>query len=154
MTVLALTAPLLLAGTAFAQGEAAGQRGKDAAPAAGKAAEKPKPGKAKAAEKKGKAEKAVLRKVTKEEIGKQAVCPVTGEKLTVAEDTGSALYKGEIYYFCCPGCDKSFLADPEKYAKKKPAAEAKKVYVCPMGDYQGDKPGKCPKCGMKLEEKK
>jgi len=27
-------------------------------------------------------------------------------------------------------------------------------YVCPMGDYEGDKPGKCPKCGMTLSEKK
>lgn len=27
-------------------------------------------------------------------------------------------------------------------------------YVCPMGDYEGDKPGKCPKCGMTLVEKK
>jgi Cu+-exporting ATPase len=90
--------------------------------------------------------------VTAEEIGKEAVCPITGEKLIVKEDTGSASYKGKIYYFCCPGCDKSFLANPEKYAKKKTAAA--KVYVCPMGDYQGDKPGKCPKCGMKLEEKK
>ncbi|MDA8131116.1 MAG: heavy metal-binding domain-containing protein [Elusimicrobia bacterium] len=40
----------------------------------------------------------------------------------------------------------------------KPAKAAKKVamvhrYVCPMGDYEGDKPGKCPKCGMQLKEK-
>ncbi len=105
--------------------------------------------------KKGRAEKAALRKVTAEEIGKEAFCPVTGDKLTVKQDTGSALYKGKSYYFCCPGCDKSFLANPEKFVSKKPAAaEAKKVYVCPMGDYQGDKPGKCPKCGMNLEEKK
>lgn len=27
-------------------------------------------------------------------------------------------------------------------------------YVCPMGDYEGDKPGQCPKCGMTLVEKK
>lgn len=36
---------------------------------------------------------------------------------------------------------------------KKEAAAAGK-YVCPMGDYEGDKPGKCPKCGMELKEKK
>ncbi len=29
-----------------------------------------------------------------------------------------------------------------------------KTYVCPMGEYEGDKPGKCPKCGMNLVEKK
>jgi len=146
LTALILIAPLLLTGPSFAQDGHAGH--KHAAPTKESAApksEKPK---------KAKTEKAVLRKVTREEAGKEAVCPVTGEKLTVKADTGSALYKGKIYYFCCPGCDKSFLANPEKYVSKKPAVEAKKVYACPMGDYQGDKPGKCPKCGMTLQEKK
>ncbi|MBI4669553.1 MAG: hypothetical protein HY747_10310 [Elusimicrobia bacterium] len=32
-------------------------------------------------------------------------------------------------------------------------AEKKAVYACPMGDYTADKPGNCPKCGMKLEKK-
>jgi hypothetical protein len=27
------------------------------------------------------------------------------------------------------------------------------VYVCPMGHYTGDKPGKCPICGMDLVKK-
>lgn len=99
------------------------------------------------------ASKPVLRKVTAEEIGKEAVCPTTGEKHTVKANTGSASYKGKIYHFCCPGCDKSFLADPEKYIARQQAPAAK-AYACPMGDYQGDKPGKCPKCGMNLEEKK
>lgn len=37
-----------------------------------------------------------------------------------------------------------------------PAAASKlsKRYVCPMDGYQSDKPGKCPKCGMELKEKK
>lgn len=26
-------------------------------------------------------------------------------------------------------------------------------YVCPMGEFEDDKPGKCPKCGMTLVEK-
>ena len=142
----ALIVPLLLTSPGFAQAAPAGQP----AAAAQKKAEKPKTEK----QKKNKAEKAALRKVTAEEIGKEAVCPVTGEKLTVAKDTVSASYKGKTYYFCCPGCDKSFLANPEKYVSKKPAVEVKKVYICPMGEYQGDKPGKCPKCGMTLEEKK
>lgn len=146
IAVLTLIAPLLLAGGAFAQEGHSGHKGMEMKAAA----EKPKAGK----QKKGMAEKAVLRKVAADEVGKEAVCPVTGEKLTVKADTGSASYKGKIYYFCCPGCDKSFLANPEKYVSKKPAVEAKKVYACPMGDYQGEKPGKCPKCGMTLQEKK
>ena len=92
------------------------------------------------------------RNMAANEIGKEAVCPVTGEKFTVSTETVSVSYKGKAYYFCCPGCDKSFKANPEKYAGKKPAA-AGKIYACPMGDYQGDKPGKCPKCGMDLVEK-
>jgi len=93
------------------------------------------------------------RKVTEAEIGKEAVCPVTGEKFKITAKTVSVSYKEKAYYFCCPGCDKSFAKNPEKYLGKKAAAPAK-IYVCPMGDYQGDKPGKCPKCGMNLVEKK
>ncbi|MEK6646903.1 MAG: heavy metal-binding domain-containing protein [Candidatus Firestonebacteria bacterium] len=29
--------------------------------------------------------------------------------------------------------------------------EEKVIYKCPMGHYESDKPGDCPKCGMKLE---
>ena len=51
-------------------------------------------------------------------------------------------------------------AAPKGPAKARAAHMAKaetaaaKRYVCPMGDYEGDKPGKCPKCGMTLVEKK
>lgn len=103
--------------------------------------------------KKTKIVKATARKVTKEEIGKDAVCPVTGEKFKVTAETGSASYRGRIYYFCCPACDKPFLENPEKYVSKKQATHAK-AYICPMDGYQSDKPGKCPKCGMDLVEKK
>lgn len=40
------------------------------------------------------------------------------------------------------------------HKKKAKKAEKKKktkiAWVCPMGDYTGDKPGKCPNCGMDL----
>jgi YHS domain-containing protein len=29
-------------------------------------------------------------------------------------------YKGKTYYFCAPGCKRSFEADPEKYLKGGP----------------------------------
>ncbi|MCP4450627.1 MAG: YHS domain-containing protein [Planctomycetes bacterium] len=29
-------------------------------------------------------------------------------------------YKGEKVYFCCPGCDKVFNKEPEKYTKSLP----------------------------------
>ena len=41
---------------------------------------------------------------------------------------------------------------PAKEGKK--AAKASKKYACPMGCATSDKPGKCPKCGMQMTEKK
>lgn len=41
------------------------------------------------------------------------------------------------------------------FAKKDAKSGTKAAkWVCPMNDYEGDKPGKCPKCGMELKEKK
>lgn len=102
---------------------------------------------------KDKAAKAVQHKITKEEIGMEAVCPVMGDVFKVTAKTLAASYKGKVYYFCCPGCEKPFLGNPEKYLNKKQAAQHKK-YICPMGCAESDKPGKCPKCGMNLVKKK
>jgi hypothetical protein len=46
------------------------------------------------------------------------------------------------------------VANPPAAAPAAATAPAKEVWVCPMGHYTGDKPGKCPKCGMALELKK
>jgi YHS domain-containing protein len=37
--------------------------------------------------------------------------------MKVDEDTAlwTSVYKGEIYYFCAPGCKASFDKDPERY---------------------------------------
>ena len=43
------------------------------------------------------------------------------------------------------------------YACKRDQPDASRVfktYACPMGEFQSSKPGKCPKCGMELAEKK
>jgi hypothetical protein len=42
----------------------------------------------------------------------------------------------------------------KKKAAKKKMAPLAKGYVCPMDGFASDKPGKCPKCGMDLVEKK
>ena len=41
----------------------------------------------------------------------------------------------------------------EKSAQKKEARAGKK-YICPMKCAESEKPGKCPKCGMTMQEKK
>ena len=37
----------------------------------------------------------------------------------VGPDEDRAIYKGKAYYFCCIGCMKIFLDNPEKYLNKK-----------------------------------
>ncbi len=81
-------------------------------------------------------------------------------------------YQGKTYYFCAPGCKKSFDSNPARYlvpksqnfvqlagnvampaaasppARTSPGAE----YTCPMHpEVRQFGPGACPKCGMALE---
>ena len=51
-------------------------------------------------------------------IGDKTVCPVMGGEFTITESTPVIEYKGKKYYFCCPGCDKEFSKNPEKYIKE------------------------------------
>lgn len=44
--------------------------------------------------------------------------PVCGMDIDPATAAGKSEYKGQTYYFCSPGCKKSFEKDPEKYIAK------------------------------------
>jgi len=48
-------------------------------------------------------------------VGERTRCPVSGEEFIVTATSPSAEYGGKTYYFCCPGCDAKFKADPGKY---------------------------------------
>lgn len=41
--------------------------------------------------------------------------PVCGMDIDPATAAGTSQYKGQTYYFCAPGCKRSFDKDPEKY---------------------------------------
>lgn len=69
------------------------------------------------AQDKGTKDLPVFRKANKDEIGKQVVCPVMGDKFIVKENTDAADYKGKSYYFCCGACPPQFKENPDKYAK-------------------------------------
>jgi YHS domain-containing protein len=56
-------------------------------------------------------------------------CPVSGSKIASVQDaSGSSVYKGKTYYFCCPMCKPMFDKDPAKYV----AAASKGKYLNPM----------------------
>jgi Cu+-exporting ATPase len=41
--------------------------------------------------------------------------PVCHMDIDPATAAGTSEYKGQTYYFCSPGCKKSFEKEPEKY---------------------------------------
>jgi YHS domain-containing protein len=49
-----------------------------------------------------------------------AIDPVCGMKVDEKTAQYKTDYKGKTYYFCSPGCMKSFGAEPEKYVKGVP----------------------------------
>jgi YHS domain-containing protein len=50
----------------------------------------------------------------------QTVCPVMGQPIN--KDL-FVEYQGKKVYFCCPGCEEKFKAEPEKYVAKLPQFE-------------------------------
>ena len=44
--------------------------------------------------------------------------PVCGMDVEEGMAAGKSEYKGQIYYFCSPGCKRTFDQNPEKYAGK------------------------------------
>ncbi|MBU0742524.1 YHS domain-containing protein [bacterium] len=46
------------------------------------------------------------------EVGNQRDCPVTGNPI---DENVFVVYQGQKIYFCCPGCDETFLKTPETY---------------------------------------
>ncbi len=65
-----------------------------------------------------------MHKISKEEIGRQAVCPVTGVKVTVAANTPALDVKGKTYYFSSEAVKEKFGKAPGKYL----AAKAKGLF--------------------------
>ncbi len=59
-------------------------------------------------------------------LPESAVCPVAKETFKPTAATKTAVYKGKTYYFCCPGCDTKFAANPEKYVGAAQASAGEK----------------------------
>ncbi len=44
-----------------------------------------------------------------------AIDPVCKMEVEEATAAATSQYKGQMYYFCAPGCKREFDADPEKF---------------------------------------
>ena len=54
-------------------------------------------------------------------VGDTTTCLASGETFVVTAESPKATHEGKTYYFCCPGCEKKFAADPASYLAKMPA---------------------------------
>ena len=84
--------------------------------------------------------------------------PVCGMTISPADAVGTAVHRGETYYFCAESCLEQFKADPERFLdpQRREAERAGQPagveYTCPMHpEVRQIGPGTCPKCGMALE---
>ena len=84
--------------------------------------------------------------------------PVCGMTISPADAVGTAVHRGETYYFCAESCLVQFKADPERFLDPQrreaelAAQPAGVEYTCPMHpEVRQMGPGTCPKCGMALE---
>lgn len=90
---------------------------------------------------------------SKEEMDKNCPASVSGAKTSVEETEGGVKITITAQF---PAAIKTVQAAAAHACKREISVTKRifKTYACPMGEYQGSKPGKCPKCGMELMEKK
>jgi YHS domain-containing protein len=50
--------------------------------------------------------------------------PDCGMDITAESAAGTSEYNGQTYYFCSPGCKRSFDKDPEKYVLKEGGSQS------------------------------
>ena len=81
--------------------------------------------------------------------------PVCGMDVEQKSSTPTAEYKNQIFFFCCEGCKRKFLENPQLYISKKTKNQEAiegAIYTCPMHpEIQQIGPGSCSICGMALE---
>ncbi len=89
---------------------------------------------------------------------KKLLSLLMGTMLLMAVQSVWADDMGQINGTSTPGANSMSAATPvvkHKIKKtKKKMVSMEKTYVCPMDGYSCHTPGKCPKCGMDLVEKK
>jgi Cu+-exporting ATPase len=102
-----------------------------------------------------------------------ATDPVCGMTVDPVHPRGKFEHREVMYYFCSPGCEQRFAADPDGWLERRPVMQpqrpaplppirrsettstgANALYTCPMHpEVEHVGPGACPICGMALEPK-
>ncbi len=104
---------------------------------------------------------------TKNTINTLEKDPVCGMTVDPARAKATHQHAGTMYYFCCPGCQQKFVANPEKYVAPKPIAGIAPMPSRPAEIASATTSGSCwttvpnnaptsametdPVCGMKVE---
>ncbi len=57
----------------------------------------------------------------------QVIDPVCGMTVDTSTANFTSDYNGTTYYFCAPGCKKSFEKEPEKYLSQAQSAQDEQV---------------------------
>jgi Cu+-exporting ATPase len=94
----------------------------------------------------------VLAGISQLQAAEKVICPVTGEEFEKTETTTSFEYKGETYYFCCPGCKEKFVKNPEKYINKEGEEVHQHSEEGTHGEHQENGKAIDPVCGMEVEK--
>jgi len=85
-------------------------------------------------------------------------CPVSGKALGSMGEPVDYVAGNRLVRFCCSSCIRKFNAEASKFLAAPKAGGSEQngaPYVCSMHpEVSQDKPGKCPKCGMELKQKK
>lgn len=95
--------------------------------------------------------------------------PICGMAVDPEHAAGQSVFNGKTYYFCSERCKSRFDANPGEFVGKQEESDARHrhaeqiqsehiapqsaLHVCPMHPHiMSDKPGRCPECGMNLEQ--
>ncbi len=65
----------------------------------------------------------VLAGISQLQAAEKVTCAVNGKEFEKTETTASFEYKGETYYFCCPGCKDKFVKNPDEFINNEGEAE-------------------------------
>ncbi|MEE8378652.1 MAG: YHS domain-containing protein [Candidatus Aminicenantaceae bacterium] len=102
----------------------------------------------------------VLAGISQLQAAEKVTCAVNGKEFEKTDDTASFEYKGETYYFCCPGCKDKFVKNPDEFLNTEGEGEHQHAEEAEHqhgeegmhGEHQENGKVVDPVCGMELKK--